>query len=334
MARSISKGPKPRGGYAKVSATALAMAKDKQAKRQQKTATPSSPALKKPPAQRTAVYSTVANTVQSALLNAQKHGIAKVDARLLLLHVLGKDHADTAWLIAHDHDVLTPVQADAYSAACARRRAAEPVAYITGCKEFYSLRLAIDNRVLDPRDDTETLVDWALELVPAAATGITVLDLGTGSGAIALALQSQRPSWQVHATDASASALDVAQANAHTHQLAIQFHLCSWFNGLDGEKFHLIVSNPPYIAVADPHLANLGHEPLSALASGEDGLADIRQIITQAPQHLHPGAWLLLEHGYDQADRVRALLDSAGFAQVQSRKDLANVERCSGGVML
>jgi release factor glutamine methyltransferase len=332
MARSIAKGPKPRAGFATV---------NKNAPR---------PFVKKawvaPPAQVTTAQSNEPlGTVQEALLRAQKHGIAKVDARILLLHILGKNTSDTAWLLSNDSNPINTKQADAYGDVCARRRAGEPVAYIVGHKEFYGLRLAVDKRVLDPRADTETLVEWALELLPTTAqaqpspdhaerTPVNVLDLGTGSGAIASAIQSKRPHAKVHATDASPDALEVARANAATHQLPVQFHQGSWLDAVKGQQFDLIVANPPYIAAADPHLATLTHEPLQALASGADGLQDIRQIIAQAPAHLHAGGWLLLEHGYDQAEQVRQLLEKQGFDGILSKTDLAGIERCSGGQWL
>ncbi len=362
MARSISKGPKPKGGYATPSRQSLADAKARALARQnKKSEAPAKAAAYKPREERKSIYGDAAITVQAALLRAQKQGIAKVDARMLLLHALGQDSLNAAWLVAHDHDDLTAPLAVAYSALCTRRRAGEPVAYIIGFKEFYGLRLAVDKRVLDPRDDTETLADWALQIMkifpPEPKRGLghaststsasrsvpssvrpelvegkqKALDLGTGSGAIALALQSKCPAWQIHATDASANALAVARANAQTHQLSVQFHQGNWLGAVTGEKFQLIISNPPYIAAADPHLAALSHEPLQALASGPDGLEDIRQIIGQAPAHLQAGGWLLLEHGYDQAEAVRSLLQTTGFVQVESRKDLAGVERCSGG---
>ena len=211
----------------------------------------------------------------------------------------------------------------------ARNRAGEPVAYLTGRKEFYGLPLQVDARVLDPRPDTETLVDWALEVIAPLASP-RVVDLGTGSGAIALALQSQRTDAQVLAVDASTDALAVAQANAERLGLPVQFQPANWLAGVEG-LFDAIVSTPPYIPSADPHLAALTHEPLQALASGADGLEDIRTIVAQAPAHLQPGGWLLLEHGYDQAEAVQALLATHGFAQVQSRNDLAGIARCTGG---
>jgi len=183
--------------------------------------------------------------------------------------------------------------------------------------------------VLDPRPDTETLVEWALEVLPSTDPA-RVVDLGTGSGAIALALKATRPSLDVTAVDYSADALAVAQANAQRLRLDVHCTQGSWLDSVPG-RFTAIVSNPPYIRANDRHLETLTHEPLQALASGHDGLDDIRHIIAQAPRHLEPGGWLLLEHGYDQASDVRSMLQTAGFSQVQSRMDLAGIERCSGG---
>jgi release factor glutamine methyltransferase len=270
-------------------------------------------------------------TVRQWLAQAQQQGLPRIDAQLLLQHTMGRESHDRAWLITHDDDALTPAQQAAFSALCTRRLAGEPVAYLTGHKEFYGLALQVDARVLDPRPDTETLVDWALELLPATAAA-RVVDLGTGSGAIALALQSQRPDAQVLAVDASADALAVASANAQRLGLAVQFAQGNWLQAVPaGAVFDAIVSNPPYIAADDPHLATLTHEPHEALASGADGLDDIRSIIAQAPAHLAPGGWLLFEHGWDQAEAVQALLRTAGFAQVKSRHDLAGHARCTGG---
>ena len=266
-------------------------------------------------------------TLAAALHHATTLGLARLDAHMLLLHAL--DHAphDRAWLLAHDGDALDAAAHTRFDAALQRRLRGEPLAYITGHQEFYGLDLHVDARVLCPRADTETLVDWALELLPPAAR---VLDLGTGSGAIALALQHQRPDVHVHARDFSADALAVARGNAQRLGLQVAFSQGSWLDGVTG-AFDAIVSNPPYIAAADPHLAVLAHEPLQALASGADGLDDLRAIIRQSPACLTPGGWLLLEHGYDQAQAVCALLQDAGFADVQSRSDLAGIARCSGG---
>jgi release factor glutamine methyltransferase len=272
-------------------------------------------------------------TPDQAIRFASALGLERLDAQLLLLHALGRGATERAWLLAHGSDALTPeVQAE-FEGLARRRRTGEPLAYITGTKAFYGLDLQVDARVLDPRADTETLVDWALEVMDAQAPSANppaLIDLGTGSGAIALALKYNRPQWQVHALDFSTHALQVARANAEHLQLPVIFHQCAWLSGVDG-AFDAIVSNPPYVAAHDPHLAALHHEPLQALVSGADGLDDLRTIIAQAPQRLKPGGWLLLEHGYDQAHAVRDLLQSEGFTQVQSRRDLSGIERCSGG---
>ena len=270
-------------------------------------------------------------TITQALARAQARGLARIDAQMLLLHALGRPTGDRAWLLAHDTDPLDAPALARYQALCARRAAGEPVAYLTGGKEFYGLPLRVDARVLDPRPDTEILVDWALELL-APLPAPRVADLGTGSGAIALALQHARPDARVLAVDASAGALAVARANAERLGLPVRFVQADWLAGIAG-PFDAIVSNPPYIPAQDPHLAALAHEPLSALASGADGLDDIRAIIAQAPALLAPGGWLLLEHGWDQAGAVQALLRAAGLSRVQSRDDLAGIARCTGGSM-
>nr|WP_315490506.1 peptide chain release factor N(5)-glutamine methyltransferase [uncultured Rhodoferax sp.] len=272
-------------------------------------------------------------TVAQALRWAQAQHLDRLDAQLLVLHVLGRGAQERAWLLAHDTDAFPEAAHATLQAAVLRRAAGEPLAYITGHKEFFGLDLQVDARVLVPRPDTETLVEWALELLSPAATPThpaRVVDLGTGSGAIALALKHSLTDLQVCAVDFSTDALTVAQTNALRLNLQVQFTQGSWLDGLQGQHFDLIVSNPPYIASADHHLAALRHEPLQALASGADGLDDIRNIIRQAVNHLVPGGWLLLEHGYDQAAAVRALLADAGLLQAQSRLDLAGIERCSG----
>ena len=269
-------------------------------------------------------------TVAQALQQAAQQDLARVDAHMLLLHVVGQAAHQRAWLITHDGDVLTTEQTTLWSALCQRRLAGEPVAYLTGSKEFYGLPLQVDARVLDPRPDTETLVDWALELLPGTGQGLRLADLGTGSGAIALALQSQRPAAEVWAVDASADALAVAGANAQRLQLPLHLVQSHWLQALSGQ-FDAIVTNPPYIRDDDPHMPALRHEPRQALTSGPDGLGDIRSIVATAPAYLAPSGWLLIEHGWDQAEDVRALLSAQGFAQVQSRKDLAGIERASGG---
>ncbi|RYF78145.1 MAG: peptide chain release factor N(5)-glutamine methyltransferase [Comamonadaceae bacterium] len=268
-------------------------------------------------------------TLTQALAAAATLGVDRLDAQMLLLHVLGRPTHDRAWLLAHDNDTLQAAQTDAYRALCARRTAGEPLAYLVGEKEFRGLTLRVDARVLVPRPDTETLVEWALEVLRSQSRP-RVLDLGTGSGAIALALQQARAEARVDAVDASADALAVAQANAQRLGLPVQFRQANWLAGAD-RGYSAILSNPPYIASGDAHLAALCHEPESALVSGPDGLDDLRHIVTHAPVHLAPNGWLLLEHGHDQAEAVRDLLRQRGFAQVQSQRDLAGIERCSGG---
>jgi release factor glutamine methyltransferase len=271
-------------------------------------------------------------TIAQALAAATALGLDRLDAQLLLLHALGRPQQDRAWLLAHDGDEFAAAGAQAYQQLCARRAGGEPLAYIVGHTEFFGLVLQVDPRVLVPRPDTETLVEWALELLRPAAV-LRVIDLGTGSGAISLSIKQSRPDAIVEAVDASPGALAVAAGNAQALGLAVSLRLSSWLTGAT-TCYDLIVSNPPYVAAQDPHLAALTHEPLSALASGPDGLDDIRQIVAQAPARLNPGGWLLLEHGWDQAGAVRELLRAAGFGRVGSRRDLAGIERCSGGQRL
>lgn len=267
-------------------------------------------------------------TLQQALARAAALGLARLDAQLLLLHVLGRGAGERAWLLAHDGDELSAAARSAFLALCRRRADGQPLAYLTGEKEFFGLALRVDARVLVPRPDTETLVEWSLEVL-RDRTAPRVIDLGTGSGAIALAIRSARADAQVEAVDRSEGALAVAAANARSLQLPVHLRQASWLEGAG--RYGLIVSNPPYVAERDPHLAALRHEPLEALASGADGLDDLRAIVTAAPAHLEPGGWLLLEHGWDQAGAVRGLLQGAGFGEVGSRRDLAGIERCSGG---
>ena len=269
-------------------------------------------------------------TLTQALARACAAGLNRLDAQMLMLTALERPVHERAWLLTHDTDVLTTAQLARFEHLAARRLAGEPMAYIIGQREFFGLMLKVDSRVLDPRPDTETLVEWALEVLAPLPEPL-VVDLGTGSGAIALALCSQRPDAHISAVDASADALDVARANAQALQLPLECLHGSWLRPLAGRQFDAIVSNPPYIAQDDPHLAALTREPLQALASGADGLDDLRTLIAQAPEHLAPGGWLLLEHGHDQANAVRALLQAQGFIKVQSRDDLAGIARCSGG---
>ncbi len=268
-------------------------------------------------------------TVAEALAAAAARGLARIDAQVLLLHAIGRTGSERAWLIAHDDETLTPAQAQVYDDLCHRRADGEPVAYLTGTREFHGLPLVVDARVLDPRADTEVLVDWSLDVLRDRANP-RVVDLGTGSGAIALAIARQRGDAQVDAVDRSADALAVAAANAMRLGLPIRMRLADWLRG-DTDRYDLIVTNPPYIAEGDPHLPALRHEPAGALVAGRDGLDAIREIIRQAPDHLGADGWLLIEHGHDQAAAVRALLQGAGLRRISSRRDLAGIERCSGG---
>ena len=279
----------------------------------------------------TSADTTLPLTVQQAIQFAQvQFGLPRLDAQMLLLHACQLPIHDRAWLLAHGDEVLNFKTQARYLDFLQRRARLEPLAYITGVKEFFGLQLHIDQRVLDPRPETETLVEWALTCV-ADTSMPDIADLGTGSGAIALALKHSLPSAQVTAVDASADAIEVTTANAHRLGLEVVTHLGSWCAPLSGQTFDLIVSNPPYVAESDAHLAQLPHEPISALVAGKDGLDDLRQIVTQAAEHLKPGAWLLLEHGFDQAQAVQDLLANQGFLSVQSRPDLAGILRCTGG---
>ena len=254
---------------------------------------------------------------------------ARLEAELLLCHCLQQSRS---YLYAWPEKKIDGERCAAYEALLVARRKGTPVAYLTGLREFWSLPLQVDAHTLIPRPETETLVEWALDL--RLAEDARVADLGTGSGAIALALASERPRWQFLATDISEDALAVAGLNARRLGLGNIEFLCSdWERSLAPGSFELIVSNPPYIALADPHLGrgDVRFEPAAALRSGVDGLDALRRIIALAPAYLSSGGWLLLEHGYDQAESVRRLLQSAGFNAVVARPDLAGIDRISGG---
>lgn len=261
------------------------------------------------------------------LERARESGVARLDAQQLLANHLGRPRT---WLLAHD-DELLPAQAQHQADAdLARRAQGVPLAYLVGEREFHGLALQVNADVLVPRPETEALVDWALALsaeVPLAR----LADLGTGSGAIALAFKHHRPAFEVWASDRSPAALRVAGANARRLQLTVTWVEGDWWRPLAGQRFGIVVSNPPYVAEGDPHLPALRHEPRMALTSGADGLQALRQIVESAPLHLVAGGWLLLEHGFDQAAAVAALLEAAGFEQVQTRRDLAGLDRLTGG---
>lgn len=257
-------------------------------------------------------------------------GEARIEAELLLAHVLGRNRT---WLFAWPEFEPDGGQATRFEALVDARARGEPVAYLTGRREFWSLELDVGPAVLIPRPETELLVELALERVPADAHS-TIADLGTGSGAIALSLARERPNARVLATDASVAALDVARGNAQRLGLAnVEFAQGDWYAALGDRRFDLIVSNPPYIAATDRHLGegDLRFEPAAALASGADGLDAIRTIVAGAPAHLQANGWLLLEHGWDQAADVRALLFASAFEEIASVRDRAGHERASIG---
>ena len=268
--------------------------------------------------------------VRSVLVAATQRLGERADAEALLLHALGKPRS---WLYSHADDILDADVETSYAVLLERRETGEPVAYITGRRGFWSMELEVSAATLIPRAETELLVELALQRLPRDAA-CSVADLGTGSGAIALAMASERPLARITATDASADALVVAHRNALSLDIGnIIFVNGDWLAPLAGQCFDMIVSNPPYIEAADPHLArgDLRFEPASALASGQDGLDDIRRIVHEAHAHLQPGGWLLFEHGWNQGVVVRALLVDAGYADVFTAQDLERRDRVSGG---
>lgn len=250
-----------------------------------------------------------------------------LDNRILLCHALGLTRVG---LITQSERALTADEAQRFNALVQRRLNGEPIAYIVGQREFYGLPFNVSPAVLIPRPDTELLVELALERLPPRGK---VLDMGTGSGAIAVAIAHSRPDAAVTALDVSQPALDIARGNAALNQANVRFLHSDWYSAVQGECYGLIVSNPPYIVAGDRHLSegDLRFEPQGALTDQADGLTCLRTIIAGAPAHLEPGAWLLMEHGYDQAEAVRALLSGQGYTEVQSWRDLGGIERVSGG---
>ena len=256
--------------------------------------------------------------------------LTRNEASLLAAHALG---VARTWVLAHDTDALSTAQLDAVNAVFARRLGGEPVAYIQGFREFYGLSFIVSPAVLIPRPETELLVDWLIQNTPQ---GSRVLDLGTGSGAISVALAHNRPDVLVHACDISAEALAIAaQNNAALAGGRVRLLQSNWFDRVDsvggqlggqfGGGFDIIVSNPPYIAAGDAHLAqgDLRFEPAGALTDHADGLSHYRRIVAGCAAHLAPAAWLVLEHGYDQADTLNALLVAAGFTHISQHYDAA-----------
>jgi release factor glutamine methyltransferase len=271
---------------------------------------------------------TLADALRAAVARLTNSDSPQLDAELLLAHALGRGRGH---LRAHPEAVLGASQAHRYAELVEARRRGEPIAYLTGEREFWSLPLKVTPATLIPRPETELLVEQALALIPADADW-QVLDLGTGSGAIALAIAKERPRCRITAVDISSQALSVARDNAHRlHTSNVEFLLGDWFSTIAARRFQMIVSNPPYVSAADPHLqeGDLRFEPTQALSSGEDGLQDIRRIVSEAPRHLLEGGYLLLEHGHGQGAAVRGLLQTAGLAGAHSVLDLAGHERVS-----
>ena len=267
--------------------------------------------------------------VAQALHWARQAGVARLDAQVLLARRLKQSRA---WLLAHDDETLANEASEQFAAEVLRRARGEPLAYIVGEREFHGLSFVVTPDVLVPRPETELLVDWALELLgtPSMPAKPAVVDLGTGSGAIALSIKHDCARSAVMATDVDPQSLQVARHNAQVLELDIEWHLGDWWAPLGERRFDLAVSNPPYIAGGDPHLAALSYEPTTALTPGGDGLGSLRCIIDGAPLHLQPGAHLLLEHGHDQAPAVRAMFEARGFVQIVTREDLAGLARCTG----
>ena len=279
----------------------------------------------------------------AALANAASFLGTRLDAELLLAHVLG---ASRASIVARDERELTPEEQGDFEHLIERRLAGEPLAYLTGTKEFWSIELEVTPDVLVPRPETELLVEWALAVLPRGSAR-EVLDIGTGSGAIALALAQERPQARIVATDISPKALWLAHANAQRLGLKnVAFARADVFTPAPSgpaksgkpaakpaalDRFELIVSNPPYVAEGDPHLDELRFEPRLALTSGNDGLGVLRRVVAEAPRHLVRDGWLLVEHGAEQGAAVRELFAQAGFDSIRTRRDLAGHERATGG---
>lgn len=272
-------------------------------------------------------------TLAQALQAARAAGVDRLDAQWMLAQLVQQPRS---WLIAHDDTALDAAQSARYAQWLARRGAGEPLAYLLGQTEFCGLTLQVNPHVLIPRPETELLVDWGLEVLStsfASTSHPQVVDLGCGSGAIALALRTLHPAAAVTAVDASAAALEVTRCNARRLGLPLTCTQGHWWQAVAGQRFHLALSNPPYVAPDDAHLAALQHEPATALVAHEQGMSDLHQVIDGAPAALHPGGWLLLEHGHDQGAMVRLRLQQAGFREISTRCDLADMERCTGGCL-
>ena len=274
--------------------------------------------------------STISERLRMARERLRGSESPELDAALLLCRLIGKPRT---YLYTWPDKELSEEEENAFEGLVRRRVAGEPIAHILGEREFWNLTLKVTPATLIPRPETELLVEQALQRIPPEAHW-KIADLGTGSGAIALVIAKERPGCTVTAMDTSEAALEVALENAQRYALDnLRFRSGNWFTGLEGERFRLIASNPPYVAEEDPHLSqgDLRFEPRSALASGTDGLDDIRRIVSLAPEHLEADGWLLLEHGYDQGDAVRSILDDAGFSEIKGFSDLGGNARVTSG---
>jgi len=271
-------------------------------------------------------FSVAPGTAIAALLKSAP--LDPLEARILTMHALQLSRVQ---LITCSERLLTLEEAQRLTELFQRRIQGEPIAYIVGSREFYGLAFTVTPAVLIPRPETELLVELALARLPQHGR---LLDMGTGSGALAVAIAHTRPDASVTALDVSAAALEIARRNATIHGAAIRFLHSDWYSALAGQRFEIIVANPPYIVGGDAHLSqgDLRFEPLAALTDHADGLSSLRAIIGGAAAHLESGGWLLMEHGYDQAKAVRDLLAAHGFDDVQSWRDLAGIERASGGI--
>ena len=273
---------------------------------------------------------TGSTTIAEALARAKALGLELLDAQVLLSHCLA---CSRSHLIAHAEVKLAESDQERFDLYASRRARGEPLAYLIGEKEFHGLTLQVSPSVLIPRPETEHLVDWGIEILQAfQGCGVQprVVDLGTGSGAIGLAIKHAFPAVCVEAVDISAEALRMANANGTRLGLEVSFYASEWWAATAAHTYHLALCNPPYLAGNDPHLNALFAEPLSALTTGGQGHESASDVIRGAPAHLQPGGWLLMEHGFDQADFIRQLFHEQGFVQIQTRVDLAGRERCTG----
>ena len=266
------------------------------------------------------------SNVATTLADAHSRGVTRLDAQLMLARLMA---VPRTWLIAHDDTLLEADIATRWTGWLERRASGEPLAYLFGEKEFRGLLLEVTPAVLVPRPETELLVDWADDLLGGGSARNDVVDLGTGSGAIALAIKHEHPYARVVATDTSPEALAIARGNARRLSLAVEFVAASWWCGLEGRRFDVVLSNPPYVRDGDPALESLRHEPSSALTPGGDGFGAFEAIVAGVADHLHANGWLVLEHGFDQAEAVRGLLRAAGFVDAETRRDLAGHARAS-----